>query len=158
MKGKNGNARPHVVPLTDGMLEVLATIPRFKQGDHVFSTTFGEKPAWVGAKIKKRLDGLMLEELRSLAEERGDDPEKIRVDRWTNHDLRRTLRSGLSALRVNSDVAEAVLAHVKPGIRGVYDRYDLFDEKRQALDLWAGRLRSVVEPARGNLVKLVAGP
>jgi integrase len=158
MKGKNGNARPHVVPLTDGMLEVLATIPRFKQGDHVFSTTFGEKPAWVGAKIKKRLDGLMLEELRSLAEERGDDPEKIRVDRWTNHDLRRTLRSGLSALRVNSDVAEAVLAHVKPGIRGVYDRYDLFDEKRQALDLWAGRLRSVVEPARGNLVTLVAGP
>ena len=108
-------------------------------------------------KIKKRLDGLMLEELSSLAEERGDDPEKIKVDRWTNHDLRRTLRSGLSALRVNSDVAEAVLAHVKPGIRGVYDRYDLFDEKRQALDLWAGRLRSVVEPAPGNLVKLVAG-
>jgi len=64
--------------------------------------------------------------------------------------LRRTLRSGLSALRVNSDVAEAVLAHVKPGIRGVYDRYDLFDEKRQALDLWAGRLQSVVEPARGK--------
>ena len=156
MKGKNGNARPHVVPLTDGILEVLATIPRFTQGDHVFSTTFGEKPAW-GAKIKKRLDELMLEELRSLAEERGDDPGKIRVDRWTNHDLRRTLRSGLSALRVNSDVAEAVLAHVKPGIRGVYDRYDLFDEKRQALDLWAGRLRSIVEPARGNLVKLVGG-
>ncbi len=153
MKGKNGKAQPHVVPLTDGMVEVLATIPRFKQGDHLFSSTFGEKPAWVSGKIKKRLDALMLEELRKLAQEGGDDTRKIRVERWTNHDLRRTLRSGLSALRVNSDVAEAVLAHVKPGIRGVYDRYDLFDETRQALDLWAARLRSLIEPVQEKILR-----
>jgi hypothetical protein len=45
---------------------------------------------------------------------------------------------------VSPDVAEAILAHVKPGIRGVYDRYELLDEKRDALTLWAQRLRSIV--------------
>ena len=38
------------------------------------------------------------------------------------------------------------MAHVKPGIRGVYDRYDHFDEKRAALEAWEGRVRSLVEP------------
>jgi integrase len=158
MKGKNGRAQPHVVPLTGGMLEVLATIPRFKQGDHLFSTTFGEKPAWVSGKVKKRVDALMLEELRRLAEERGDGAEKIKVEPWTNHDLRRTLRSGLSALRVSADVAEAVLAHVKPGIRGVYDRYDLFDEKRAALEAWEGRVRSLVEPTVAKVLPFTGRP
>src|SRR6516165_3206480 len=158
MKGKNGRAQPHVVPLTGGMLEVLATIPRFRQGDHLFSTTFGEKPAWVSGKVKKRVDALMLEELRRLAEERGDGAEKIKVEPWTNHDLRRTLRSGLSALRVSADVAEAVLAHVKPGIRGVYDRYDHFDEKRAALEAWEGRVRSLVEPTVAKVLPFTGRP
>jgi len=158
MKGKNGRAQPHVVPLTGGMLEVLATIPRFKQGDHLFSTTFGEKPAWVSGKVKKRVDALMLDELRRLVEERGDGAEKIKGEPWTNHDLRRTLRSGLSALRVSADVAEAVLAHVKPGIRGVYDRYDHFDEKRAALEAWEGRVRSLVEPAVAKVLPFTGRP
>jgi integrase len=140
------------------MLEVLATIPRFKQGDHLFSTTFGEKPAWVSGKVKKRVDALMLEELRRLAEKRGDGAEKIKVEPWTNHDLRRTLRSGLSALRVSADVAEAVLAHVKPGIRGVYDRYDHFDEKRAALEAWEGRVRSLVEPTVAKVLPFTGRP
>jgi len=45
-----------------------------------------------------------------------------------------------------------VLAHVKPGIEGVYDLYDLLDEKRRALELWATRLRSIVTPPPGNVV------
>jgi hypothetical protein len=52
----------------------------------------------------------------------------------------------LSELRVSVDVAEAILAHVKPGIRGVYDRYEHFDEKRAALELWGTKLRSIAEP------------
>ena len=107
---------------------------------------------------KKRVDALMLEELRRLAEECGDDAEKIMVEPWTNHDLRRTLRSGLSALRVSADVAEAVLAHVKPGIRGVYDRYDHFDEKRAALEAWEGRVRSLVEPAVAKVLPFTGRP
>jgi hypothetical protein len=62
----------------------------------------------------------------------------------------------LSRLRIDSDVSEAILAHVKPGIVGVYDRYDLLDEKRQALELWAARLRAIVEPPPANVIDLKA--
>ena len=46
-------------------------------------------------------------------------------------------------MRVDADVAEAVLAHVKPGIRGVYDRYELLDEKLHALESWADHLATI---------------
>ena len=35
---------------------------------------------------------------------------------------------------------------MKPGIQRVYDVYEYFDEKREALELWAGVLRQIVEP------------
>jgi len=34
-----------------------------------------------------------------------------------------------------------ILARVKQGIRGVYDRYEFLDEKRDALELWADHLK-----------------
>jgi integrase len=146
MKGKNSKARPHTIPLTADILAVLSGLPRFNGGEYLFSTTNGERPAWVADRVKRRLDAAMLEILRELARQRGDDPDKVKLQAWINHDLRRTLRSRLSELRVSADVAEAILAHVKPGIRGVYDRYEHFDEKRHALELWATRLRSIVQP------------
>jgi hypothetical protein len=51
---------------------------------------------------------------------------------------------------------EAVLAHVRPGIKGVYDLYEYAEEKREALTLWAARLRSIVEPPPANVISLKA--
>jgi hypothetical protein len=59
-------------------------------------------------------------------------------------------------LKVAEEVREAVLAHVRPGIKGVYDLHDYFDEKREALSLWAARLKSIVEPPPSNVVALRA--
>jgi integrase len=47
MKGKNSKARPHTVPLTADILAVLSDLPRFNGGEYLFSTTNGERPAWV---------------------------------------------------------------------------------------------------------------
>jgi len=140
MKGKNGRARPHTVPLTADIMAILGGLPRFSGGEYLFSNTNGERAAWVADRVKRRLDVAMTEKLGTLPP-------------WVNHDLRRTLRSRLSELRVSPDVAGAILAHVKPGIRGVYDRYEYFDEKRHALELWATRLRSIVQP-QPNVVEL----
>jgi hypothetical protein len=96
----------------------------------------------------------MLRTLRALARSRGDDPAKVELPRWTNHDIRRTVRSNLSALRVPEEVREAVLAHVRPGIKSTYDLYDYLDEKRDALEQWARRLRSIVAPAPSNIIEL----
>jgi hypothetical protein len=36
----------------------------------------------------------------------------------------------------------------------VYDRHTYLDEKRQALDLWAKRLRDIITPPPANVVQL----
>ena len=148
MKGRRGKARPHAVPLTADVLAILEKLPRFKTGDYLFSTTFGVSPVWMSDKVKKRIDARMLRTLRALARSGGDDPAKVELPRWTNHDIRRTVRSNLSALRVPEEVREAVLAHVRPGIKSTYDLYDYLDERRDALEQWARRLRAIVRPGR----------
>jgi integrase len=153
MKGKSGKARPHSIPLTADILAVLAELPRFKNGEYLFSVRSGEHPIFISDRAKQRLDARMLRTLRALAQRRGEDPSRVILPAWVNHDLRRTLRSRLSELRISPDVAEAILAHVKPGIRGVYDRYEYFDEKKHALELWGTRLRSIVQP-QPNVVEL----
>jgi integrase len=39
------------------------------------------------------------------------------------HDLRRTVRTGLSHLQCPNEIAEAVLGHTRGGVEGIYDRY-----------------------------------
>jgi integrase len=156
MKGKNGKARSHVVPVTDDILAILEKLPRFRKGERLFSTTFGATPVWMTDKVKKRIDERMLRTLRALARRRGYDPAKVMLPPWKNHDIRRTIRSGLSRLKITEEAREAVLAHVRPGINGTYDHHDYLDEKREALELWAARLRTVTEPAPANVISLDA--
>jgi integrase len=156
MKGRNEDARPHMVPLTPDVLQVLGALPLFKKGDHLFSNSFGASPAWIGDKVKKRIDERVLRTLRALARVRGDDPAKVELAHWVNHDIRRTVRSNLSRLKVTEEAREAVMAHARPGIKGTYDLHDYFDEKREAIELWAARLRSIVTPAPDNVVQLRA--
>ena len=156
MKKVKGGAKPFMVPLTDAVSEVLSSLPRFDSGDFLFSHTFGKTPLRPNlfSDPKERLDKIMLEELREIALERGKDPERVTLPDFVNHDIRRTVRTHLSALRIGEEVREAVLAHVRPGIKGVYDKHQYFDEKREALTAWAARLRDVVEPPPANVVKL----
>jgi integrase len=154
MKGKNGKARPHAVPLTDDMLAILEKLPRFDRGDFLFSTTFGASPVWMSSKVKARIDARMLRTLRALSRRRGDDPNKVTLPDWVNHDIRRSVRSQLSRLKVTEESREAVLGHARPGIKGVYDLHDYADEKREALTLWGARLRQIIEPPPSNILPL----
>jgi hypothetical protein len=150
MKGRNEDARAHVIPLTPGVLDILEKLPTFGAEDcFLLSTTGGKKPAWISTKVKQRLDALMLKTLRAMARSRGDDWRAVKLPRWTNHDIRRTVRSHLSRLKVTEEAREAVLAHVRPGIKGVYDVHDYLDEKREALMLWETRLRDIVSRIGG---------
>ncbi len=62
----------------------------------------------------------------------------------------------MSRLKVAEEVREAILAHARPGIKKVYDVHDYRDEKREALELWAARLRAIVAPPPDNVIKFVA--
>jgi integrase len=130
MKGQ----RTHQVPLAEDALALLNSMPRFTVGDHVFTTTGGAKPVNGFSKAKVRLDKLS------------------GVTGWKFHDLRRTMRTHLSALPVQDVVRELVIAHAKKGLHKVYDLHAYRDEKRECLTLWEARLRGIVgvlDSARG---------
>lgn len=148
----------HAVPVTADLREIYDACP--KRGRFLFSFDGGERPMSIGENVKQQLDTEMLMVLREIAAERGDDPESVELAHWTNHDIRRTVRSRLSRIKgIDLETREAILAHVKPGMQKVYDVHDYFDEKREALTLWAARLRQIVQPtpAAANVIPMPAG-
>jgi integrase len=154
MKGRNEEARPHAVPLTVEIRAIFESLPIFKAGSHLFSSTFGTTSVWMTSKVKDRLDEGMLRTLRALARQRGEDVAAVELPPWTNHDIRRTVRTRLSRLRVPEEAREAILAHVRPGIKAVYDTHDYLDEKREGLEMWAAKLREITDPKPSNVIKL----
>jgi integrase len=136
----------HVVPLTDDVLAILQDLPRFAAGDFLFSTTFGRKPVRGFNRAKHRLDQYMLRSWRAIGRVRGEDRRNKKFPPFKIHDVRRTVRTGLSALPIPDIVRELVVAHAQQGMRRVYDLHAYESEKRHALELWAARLRSIVEP------------
>ena len=147
-----------MVPLSDLALELLATVKPFEgegSGSFLFSTRNGRHPIDGFGVAKKRLDKFMLAELKTMAEERGDDPEKVTLKAFVNHDLRRVVRSQLSSLRVPEPVCELVIGHGKKGLARVYNQHEYLDEMREGLQLWADKLRAIVNPPSApNVVQL----
>lgn len=82
--------------------------------------------------------------------------------RWRPHDLRRTMRTGLSACGVRPDIAELTIGHTKRGIVAVYDQHGFETERRAGLEAWEARLLRIAagkdpDAAEGdNVVKLEA--
>jgi hypothetical protein len=139
----------HVVPLCDDALAIINGLPRYGAGKYLFSIKgAGEKPANSIAEAKELLDKYTLVTLRK------DDP-NAKLQPFQTHDLRRTMRTGLSAIPSVPDlVRELVIAHSKPGLHKVYDPHAYEDEKRHALDLWAARLRAIVNPPPPNVTNI----
>jgi integrase len=134
MKGK----RAHVIPLAPEALALLKSLPRFSGGECVFSATGGVKPVNGFSKTKERLDKVS------------------GVSGWVLHDLRRTMRTHLSALPIEDRVREHMIAHAQPGLHQVYDRHRYGGEKRRGFELWEQRLRGIVEPGTAEVADLTA--
>jgi integrase len=137
----------HLVPLTADVLALLCGLPRFKSGDFVFATGRGAVPVNNFSRVKYLLDEMMLEELRQA------DP-NAKLTPFVLHDLRRTMRTRLSSLRVPDTVAEMVIGHGRKGLQRVYDQHKFIDEMREALEAWNALLRAIVNPPPANVVPL----
>jgi len=80
------------------------------------------------------------------------------VKDWSAHDLRRTALTEMAGL----GVAPIVLGHVanhrtttRAGVTlGVYSQYTYDKEKREALDLWAERLRAIVSGSKAKIISM----
>ncbi|HCI5530563.1 TPA: tyrosine-type recombinase/integrase [Klebsiella pneumoniae] len=127
-RSKNGDAID--IPLPRTAVEWLREL-------HTFSCN----SAWVlpARKMQNRMIPHIQESTLpvALAKVRAELPD---VPNFTIHDFRRTARTHLAALGVDPVVAERCLNHRIKGVEGIYNRHQYFDERRVALEQWAGLL------------------
>lgn len=136
-RAKNGC--PHVIPLSDLAVELIKeALAAAGDGTFVF-------PCGKGALAPSAVARTILR-----ANETSDERPfgRFGIAPWSAHDLRRTALTGLGRLGVSPLIRGHVANHrttTKAGVTlGVYDTHDYATEKRQALDLWAARLREIV--------------
>ncbi|MCH8160728.1 MAG: integrase arm-type DNA-binding domain-containing protein [Chloroflexi bacterium] len=126
--------RSHLVPLPDAMVEIIEGLPSNDEDGFVLSLDGGGRAYGNVQRPKGALD------------------KAAKVTGWTWHDLRRTMRTGLSRLGIRRDVAELVIGHSVGGRLGqTYDLYEFADEKRHALDAWARHVQGL---AAENVVSI----
>lgn len=140
------NAEAHNVPLARRAVEIIEALPRIGKSPFLLSTT-GEAPISGFARAKERVDGA----LRVIDIKRaGNNTPAAEVperERWTFHDIRRTVATQMAADGVLIEVIERVLNHKgysASGLRAVYNRHSYLTEKKQALETWAERLAIIV--------------
>jgi integrase len=137
----------HEVPLTPRAIDIITRLPKFREGYYLFTTSGGVRPISIGD-MREHLE-------RAINEERaknGAGP----IPHWVLHDVRRTVRTRLGDLSVDSYIAERVIGHTLPGLHGVYDQGLHRTQKRAALEAWENLLLSIVEPKASppNVVQL----
>jgi integrase len=116
---KNGHA--HIVPLSSSAIEII--------GDPASELVFEIAPTVVAQAV-----------IRTQA--------RIGIAQWTAHDLRRTALTGMAKLGVEPIVLGHIANHrttTKAGMTlSVYVHHAFEREKREALALWADRLRGII--------------
>jgi hypothetical protein len=113
-------------------IDLLRSVPRFS-GPYVLSFKNGHSAI--------RNFG----EVKTLVDQRAPD-----IAAWRFHDLRRSARTGMSALGITTFIAELCIGHQQAGVHAVYDLHRYRDEKRDAFERWASKVRSIVEPPLGE--------
>jgi integrase len=120
------NHKELVLPIPRQMIEALAAWPRIHGRDHLFGY---RSPSgftrWEAAK-------------RQLDERLGFNQS------WAIHDIRRSVETKLAELGVSRDVRARILNHDIGPIAETYDRYQYFNEKRDALQLWADKIKELL--------------
>jgi integrase len=142
----------HLVPLTDEVVSLLRSLPRYRRGDHLFSFSFGQRPVTILHRAKRQLDELMLRYLQAMARMRGEDTSKVGLKPWVLHDLRRVVRTRMAGLEINDTVAEMVIGHGRRGLQRVYDQHSYEAQMRRALELWGAELRSISAKGTNGMI------
>lgn len=131
------------------ILEAIRHPDRPKSSKLVFTTT-GDTPISGYCKGKRRLDKAILEARQAQAIAEGKDAAAAEpMPHWTIHDLRTTFNThACEILDVPPHVADRILNHVATATRSkvmrVYNKSELFEPRRQALNAWAGLLEERV--------------
>ena len=112
---------PLVLNLSPLAFEVIDSLPRRDGNPFIFT----------GRGKGKRINGFSKPKLaldQAMAAYLGRP-----VPHWVIHDLRRTAKSSMMRAGVSREISERVLGHAIAGAEGIYDQYQYYDEKAEAL-------------------------
>jgi integrase len=138
------NEEPRVIPLPRAAVDILNALPRFS-GSFVFSGTSGRTPISNFSRLKEEID-------KKVTTVNDGKP----IAPWRFHDLRRSMRTHLSAITTISPiVAELMIGHVQKGMLRVYDQHKYTDEMRTGFAAWCSKLRTITEPTPDNVRQMV---
>ena len=147
------NKRPHLVPLSESVVGLLATLA-LQQGTRsgpVF-TTDGAKAINGFSKPKALLDQHVASAVAEIA---SDDLPAMRP--WVFHDLRRSFSTGAQALGFPIEHTEAALNHVsgkRGGLVGVYQLYEYQQEKAAIMAAWSRHVETIVHDQQNNVIAI----
>lgn len=141
---------PHIVPLCPQAVTILKRL-KLRAGRSAFIF-----PSPLTRDKDRAASQSRVENAKAVIDKALLDRSGLFDPSWTIHDLRRTVRSRLSELKVPPHIAELVIGHSLRGVVKIYDRYDYLDEKRDALERWGDCLARIVTGAPAPRHELVA--
>ena len=133
-----------IIPLPNQAIEILRNLIRLSDGSdyllparqyqdrrlpHIHENTLNVALS----KVKTNMDG---------------------VEPFTIHDFRRTARTHLAKLGVDSHIAERCLNHKIKGIEAIYNRYDYFEERKIALQKLANYIEICEKGEEWNVMPI----
>jgi len=138
LKGeRTKSGEPRLTPLPKMAVQIIRGLPQFTGGDFLFAALGGSRPFTAFSKMKERLDA-------KITKLNGG----VELEQWGLHDLRRTMRTRLSPLKIEHHVRELMIGHAQEGIVPVYDLYAYQDEQREGFEAWCAKLREIVKPPK----------
>jgi len=135
---------PHMVYLSDLAVQLLEEIREFS-GDSPFlfpssRTARSIDPAAVTRALRRILDK--------------DNENRIEIEFFTVHDLRRTGATGAAEIGVPRFNIQRVLNHEEGDTADRYIRYKYFPEKKDALERWGRKLEAIFTGQKAKVIEL----
>lgn len=134
---KAKNKRTHRVPLPSLAIDLLNEVKRLS-GDSRFLFPAKQKDTHItGASVDHAVR-------RSTFND---------IEPWTPHDCRRTASSLMTSIGISRLVVSKILNHSESGsVTAIYDRHSYDNEKRDALEAWAQRLKEIIYGVKASKV------
>jgi integrase len=79
---------------------------------------------------------------------------KIKAERATPHDLRRSFSTAVTRLGFGRDALNRVTNHREGGIADIYDRHRYSDENRKVMETVASHMLALVEGRTANVIPI----
>jgi len=164
---KNGNT--HRVYLTDTALDIIGDVEgyifpagRGKEGGiSVNALSFAIRRNIKGQSVRtdkvKRRKGEAYKRGAYSSKPLPENPNRIEVDFFTPHDLRRTAATIMASEKVPYEVREKVLNHTLSKMDGTYNQHDFNDDKIMAMEVIERKVVSAISGIKSKVIGIQQG-